>query len=462
MQRPKELATFTGLALCLILSRADPRGGSLAYAQSHLSPDLAIGISAVGELSNVAASNGLLPGGRAWLWPLRPNHLYKGSSYFEQLSLFLGIPQGPWSPKVFDPATGDSVSLGPTVSESCSGSMDIGYDWGPCPGSRGKHFSGDVLVGHLYPGTQYSATALMATSTIPESWPLDLYGFRSWPGPWAREATTRRTLKGEFISDQDLFFCFTDKGYATRVHREAQGYEVGAKVEASVHAFQDSYAMCFIFYDFALVNTTQWNYRDVYLGLFFTCWFGPIWWGNIVEYLHTPEYDARHDSVYAYDLAYFYKDESARDYIRTQAGDPDMVIAYAGVELLDTPLAPARDGVDNDRDGEVDEPEGERLGLTGWHLYEYAPSRPGKPSVNYHDRKDRELIQYKVLSGDTSGLSAEVKGAFFVPDTTTGLLDPHFDCTTTIKARGPAGLFNTSLMSTGPFDWASGDTVHLA
>ncbi|MDZ7378595.1 MAG: hypothetical protein ONB06_04540, partial [candidate division KSB1 bacterium] len=202
----------------------------------------------------------------------------------------------------------------------------------------------------------------MATSSVPGTWPLDPYGNRFWPGPWAREAGTGNPLRGQFVSDQDLFFCFTDRGYAGRVNGTTRGYEIGARVEAAAHAFSDSYAEDFIFYDLALVNESQWNYQGAYLGVFFECWLGPFW-GNTTSYLRT-EYGPSGE-ITRYDLSYYCKDQGAVEFMRAQPQYEGVVIGCAGVSLLDTPHAPPGDGIDNDQDGLVDEPEGEKLGLTG-------------------------------------------------------------------------------------------------
>ncbi|MDZ7339213.1 MAG: hypothetical protein ONB30_11800, partial [candidate division KSB1 bacterium] len=409
--------------------------------------DLAIGLVETGVLRSVSLSTGFFC--RTGLVGERRGALYRDEDYyFLELTLWLGIPGGPWSAKAFDPERGDSIPAGPAVSECVSAQAlygPEGPEWGPVAGSRGKDFSGDLLLGQLYPGEPSYGQLLpvMATSTLPETWPRDAYGLRYWPGRWAKDPAGR-PRKGVFPSDRDLFFRFTDKGYATRKFREAVGYETGALVECDVHGFEDSYAGRVIFYELSVINQSEWDYQGVFLGLFFEAGIylpPPLWrfsgWNALG--LLREERLALSDTTYVFDLAYLYKRPEVVAEIRRLV--PGAVVGCLGVTLLDTPPTP----------------RGKKAGLTGWHWYQYRLPQ----GRSYLDRKDRDLVQYKVLSGDTSGLSLELKEAFFIPDP-SGVLDPRFDSPEAINARFPEGLeVGSSLMSSGPFDWPSGDTLHL-
>ncbi|MDZ7378593.1 MAG: hypothetical protein ONB06_04530, partial [candidate division KSB1 bacterium] len=228
----------------------------------------------------------------------------------------------------------------------------------------------------------------------------------------------------------------------------AQSYEIGARVECQVHAFADSYAEDVVFYELDVINAAAHDYRGVYGGVFCdvrTYHAGRV--GELVSYIRRED-DGMGGPSHLYDMGYWYK-------------RPELAHPYMGIMVLDTPLAPMEDGLDNDLDGEVDEPEGEKAGMSGWHLCHAEEEDALGRWVSYVERKDRELWQYKVLSGDTSGLPANLKDHFFIPDT-DGVLDPHFDSPATIAARHPEYLAPaTFLVSSGPFDWPSGDTLHL-
>ncbi|MBC7188138.1 MAG: hypothetical protein H5U38_14020, partial [Calditrichaeota bacterium] len=302
------------------------------------------------------------------------------------------------------------------------------------------------MVGDLFPETLAPYMAVMATSTMPKSWPSDPYGFRRWPGRWARDTLTGKAVPGMFASDEELFFAFTDRGYANRTFKGARGYEIGAKVNCQVRAFADSYAASLAFYELEAINLSSWCYWGVYLGVF---WYveacpprGPCYHGEVVDYLLS-ELDAKSQTMHRYDMGYWYKRPEMVEQIRVQLNDPHLVVPYAGVSFLETPSHPS--------DGEP--------GLTGWHRCQPYQKDQSGALVNYLERKDRDLWQYKVLSGDTAGLSPELKAAFFLPDS-SGALDPHFD-RHGVSASVGESWSNCFLMSTGPFDWRAGDTLRL-
>ncbi|MBC7261072.1 MAG: hypothetical protein H5T63_03580, partial [Chloroflexi bacterium] len=420
--------------------------------------DFAVGFKDVGQVHSVAVSNGWLsyPHFRCGIWGVPSS--YKGYKLLVvYLDFLLGIPEGPWTPRALDPAVGHTVSLGPAVAEGISASKPAESDWGPCAGCREKYLSGDLLVGDLFPTSDWPVMAVMATSTLPRTWPYDLYGFRRWPGAWAREPGSGRVLPGVFVSDKELFFCFTDQAYAGRTFRGARSYPIGAKVECQVHAFADSYAECATFYELTLINESLYNYWGVYAGLFLYVEAGPfIYVGDKVDYL-VRERQGEQEVEYA--MGYWSKTPEAIARIRDWAGDPGLTVPHVGAMLVQTPPA-AADGVDNDGDGLVDEPEGEEAGLSGWHLcqpYQYDPS---SGTVDYLEREDRDLWMYKVLSGDTSGLSPELTKTFFMPEP-NGVLDPRFDARGALALLPPQVHTNCFLVSTGPFDWPAGDTLRL-
>ncbi|MGQ9853369.1 MAG: hypothetical protein ACUVTG_08215, partial [Candidatus Oleimicrobiaceae bacterium] len=432
------------------------RGGASAS-------DLAVGIKDVGQVHAVVVSNGwllypfyrggILQGAGTWY------RGYKGyAEIFLYLDFLLGIPEGVWTPRVFDPAVGDTVSLGPAVAEGISASQPTESDWGPCAGCRAQYLSGDLLVGNMFPTTRWPELPVMATSTLPQTWPRDPYGFRKWPGAWARDPHSGRVLPGVFTSDKDLFFCFTDQGYAGRTFRGARSYPIGANVECQVHLFADSYAECVTFYELALINQSPYDYWGVYAGFFLYVEAGPFnYQGEKVDYVVRERQGER---VVEYAMGYWGKTPEVIAKIRDWAGNPCLAVPHVGVMLVDTPFA-ASDGVDNDGDGLVDEAEGEKAGLSGWHLCQlFLQYDPSSGPIDYLERKDRDLWMYKLLSGDTSGLSLELTRAFFLPDS-HGVLDPRFDARSGLALLPPQIPTNCFLVSTGPFDWPRGDTLHI-
>jgi hypothetical protein len=323
----------------------------------------------------------------------------------------------------------------------------------------GNYFSGEVLTGDLYPDADSPLVPIMATSTLPNTWPLDPYDRPRWPGSWAKDPTTGKKIPGVFAADQELFFCFTDP-YAERVYLGARSYRIGAKVECQVRACADSYLEDVVFYELHPINTPAFSYGGVQVGLICDVrWVLNPWEGDAVSFIRREPGIGTSGTLY--DLGYWYKRPEAVERIRAREGKRDLVVPSIGVMLLDTPSAPPTDGIDNDCDGDVDEAEGEKTGMSGFHLCQgRGLDRFGRP-FDFFKRKDRDLWQYKVLSGDTSGLPPDLRDHFFIPDR-TGALDPHFDSPQGIARRYPEKLRDaTLLLSSGPFNWARGDTLRF-
>jgi hypothetical protein len=455
------VALALGAALVLSLGSgsraADVSKSKPQLAKAQRTIDNAVGILDAGKVQHAVFNDGRLS-----TWDYRPSipaAFYKGWSYIPDLSMLVGVPEGPWNPMRKDPDTGREFRVaGPSVSAEFNAD-----DWGPKAGSLGLLHSGDVTVADVYPGSTLGSLPLMATSTLPQSWPKDENGNRKWPGPWAVDPFTGEVLVGQFTADKEIFFAMTDYDlnnngvpYAESDGLLDQGYALGIEMDMWVLSYGRSYAEDFLFFVAKIINNSQWDYHGVYVGFYNDT--------DVPEYNLTTtindrmdwmtyilsEYDPVNDTTYNYNMAFIY------DY-RYGTGDfpgPEYKVIPA-IKLLETPLAPPNDGIDNDHDGIVDEPEGEQLGLTDWHWFEWE-YRPGQV-----DNTRTELITYKVISGDTSGLKPEEDAAYFWPDP-QGHLNPHFDSPEGIQQMYPNGLDCVFIMSSGPFDLPAHDTTTFA
>ena len=423
------------LALCLhlfVCFYAFPRElgqSNVASGQHALSDDtdLAAGIVDVGELKQTVINNGLLG---TWGWsfyiiPELPAGWYKDYGYVPDINVWIGAPDGPWAPTYWDPDSADSMSMGPTVSEAALHGGTDQSDWGPFVGSLGMLHSGEAVVGDITPNSSLARLPLIATSTMPSSWPFDEFGQPAWPGPWGIDPQTGHITQGRFISDEDLFFSMTDGPYADRDDFADQGYPLHIQLDVSVHAYDFPYED-FIYYTASIINNSPHDYSGLYVGVFFDA--------DIPEYNREEIVNDRFDWVglnRELDLAYIY------DY-RWGTGDwpevdPDAYKVHAGIQLLETP---------------------QDLGITDWHWFEWE----NRPGVLIPGRQ--EHIQYAVLSGDTTDLRSSEWRAYFHPNE-IGDLDPHFDSYETVPSEFPLGFDCIFLMSTGPFNLAARDTTFL-
>ncbi len=390
-----------------------------------LENDYAAGVVDVGQVHQTVFNNGQLG---TWGWafhivPELPAGWYKGYGYVPSLNLWLGAPDGSWAPRYYDVARGESLSMGPTVSEGELVSLAGETDWGPVPGALGTLHSGKAKVRDVAPSSALASLPLLATSTMPSSWPVDGNERPFWPGPWGLNPWTDIPEPGRFISDQELFFSVTDSPFAAHDQLSNQGYPLDIRLNISVPAFDAPYEDV-LYYSVAVINVGSHDYAGLHIGVYLDA--------------DIPEYDMARIINDRYDLA-GYDAELGLGYMydyRWDSGtwpvdDADAYRVHAGIELLQTP------------DG---------LGVTNWHWFEWE-TRPG---VILPERQ--EYVQYHVLSGDTTGLKDEVREACFHPDA-AGNLDPHFDSAETMPLEYPKGLDCAFLISTGPFDLAAGETT---
>ncbi|OQX88832.1 hypothetical protein B6D60_01015 [candidate division KSB1 bacterium 4484_87] len=443
--------------------------------------DQAVGLLDAGKLQHTVFNDGRLA---TWDYrPKVPSVFYKGWSYIPDLSMMIAVPEDSvWTPYTIDIATGQPRLKGP----SCSATF-AGGDWGPKAGSYGGLHSGDMTFGDVLTGTTLGDYPLMATSVYPTSWPKDENGYSFWPGLWAVDPNTGivaidsvpatqfdfnnitrpwmycptsddTILVGKFFSDKEVFFSMTDYDlnnqglvYAESDGDSTQGYALKMQIDISGLCYGRSYAEDIIFFPMQIINNSPYDYHDVYVGFYND--------SDVPEYNLTStlndrmdwmtflrsEYDAENDTTYGYNMAFIY------DY-RYGTGNfpgPEYKVIPA-VKILETPPAPH--DIDMDGDGVTDIYQGDQLGITGWHWFEWE-QRPGQV-----DNTRLELISYKILAGDTTDILPEEDAAYFWPSP-EGKLDPHFDSPEGIKEMYPDGTDCVFIMSSGPFDIASGDTT---
>jgi len=310
------------------------------------------------------------------------------------------------------------------------------------------------------------------------------FDFLNVTTPWKYLPNGNRdsVLVGKFAADKEVYFEITDydlddQGLKYAEHDDVpdQGYALGIQVNMQGLSYGRSYAEDILFFPMQIINNSQWNYKDVYINLIddsdvpeLITRSGSTSINNRFDWMTylTTEYDAENDTTYAYNMAYIYDWRWGGE---QPFPGPEYKVVPA-FKLLDTPYASEghphySDGIDNDGDGLIDEPpvrnaagrliDGEKLGITGWHWYRWE-DRPGEVET---DRG--EIIAYKLMAGDITGLTALEETAYFhaAPD---GTLDPHFDSPASIREEYPNDTDGLDCMfefSTGPFDLPAGDTV---
>ena len=458
------------------ITKTDQKSKSLKKPAKTI--DLSVGLLDVGKVQHAIFNDGWLS---TWNYRTKvPAVSYKGWSYIPDLTMMVGVPQDPaWTPYTTDLQTGQPKLKGPSVSEKFANN-----DWGPKAGSFGQIHSGDMTFGDVLSGTTLADYPLMTTSTYPLSWPKDENGYRFWPGEWATDPNTGQVswdsvavtefdfnsitrpwkycptskdtiLVGKFFSDKELFFSMTDYDvnnqgqiYAESDGDTSQGYALGIELQVSALSYGRSYAEDIIFFPIKVINHSPNNYHGVYIGFYndtdvpeynlsYTLNDRMDWMTYIAS-----EYDAVHDTTYHYNMAFIY------DY-RYGTGifpGPEFKVIPA-LKILETPPSP--EDIDIDGDGIIDIYQGDQLGLTGWHWFEWE-LRPGQVNSSR-----LELMTYKLISGDNTDLLPEEDAAYFWP-APDGTLNPRFDSPEGFQEMYPDGMDCVFIMSSGPFDLPAG------
>ena len=248
--------------------------------------------------------------------------------------------------------------------------------------------------------------------------------------------------------DQTIWWVFNDNG---NTHTETGSESaIGIEIQAQAFAFNTSDAINdMTFYSYKIINRSsfvlneayfgQWvdpdlgNYQDDYVGCDVSLGLGYCYNG-----------DADDDGVYGYNY---------------DSDDPPPAI---GVDFFRGPLADTGDGVDNDRDGEIDE-EGEQIIMSNFVYYNNDFSDFGNPenATHYYGYlkgiwKNGQPMTY----GGTGWESSNPECNFMFPDDTDPDFSPLYGPWTEITAgNDPAD--RRFLQSAGPFTLEPGAVNYI-
>ncbi len=102
-------------------------------------------------------------------------------------------------------------------------------------------------------------TPYLATSDLPDTWPVDKTGVAFWPGLFRRDPKTGVQIPGEFASDRDLYMEFDDKN-------NQQGNPIGIEVHEMAYSYGRVYAEDILFYEFFIINKSGRTLNGCYVG----------------------------------------------------------------------------------------------------------------------------------------------------------------------------------------------------
>ncbi|CAN0410669.1 unnamed protein product, partial [Laminaria digitata] len=247
----------------------------------------------------------------------------------------------------------------------------------------------------------------------------------------------------ELFGDQRLWWIMNDRG---NTHVSTRSEPIGLEIQGSAHAFnRHGFLRNVTFYDYQLINKNSAPFTAAYFGLMTDADLGNF----DDDYVGS-------DSLLHLGYAYNSDDDDEGGY-----GPAPPAIGYT---FLKTAIAPL-DGLDNDRDGDIDE-AGEMIGMTSFAFYHDGGAVDGDPeraSDFYYRMQSRWKNGQTFTVGETGYNFSEIPTKFsysgdpvnregwteFTPDPFNGTLPPN----------NPAD--RRSATSTGPFRIESGDTLGI-
>lgn len=292
------------------------------------------------------------------------------------------------------------------------------YDWAPKDGSRGKLFSGDVTA------PPPDETPFLALSDNPETWPegyfddsgnwVDTPGERHWPGYYrldieASSPNYGKEVKGEFVSDRDIYSVFDDQE-----NSNPKG-PLGIEVEQTAYTYGRPYAEDMLIWNYTIRNTSNSLLDSIYLGYYGI--FRPDF--DNEDYLNFIDTDPNDEHQFG-DFVYVYDIDNTKDGAWT--ADPvDMGIV--GVNILNTP---------------------KNMGVTDFHYF----SREFAPKI------DEEM--WAIISSNPNDPNLTVPSAIF-HGTNRRIDTTHPD---SLKKYFPTGAPINYFIMTGPFTLNPGEIVN--
>ncbi|MDZ7265610.1 MAG: hypothetical protein ONB16_13630, partial [candidate division KSB1 bacterium] len=106
--------------------------------------------------------------------PDLPNGVFGGKEgALSLLDLWVGIPDGPWAPKVWHADSQKYLSLGSTVSGTIFEPFITGTDWSTIIGTENVLYTGDLHYSDIYPPSHLFDFILAPTSELEATWGRD-------------------------------------------------------------------------------------------------------------------------------------------------------------------------------------------------------------------------------------------------------------------------------------------------
>lgn len=358
-----------------------------------------IGIMDKGQVSNYLGNYGVL------------------SSYHEYYNNSIHWPAASNSSTQYCFGLGLIVAVKGNVITSVFGGPSEKVDWTPKSGSRGKLFSGDIKT------PPPDETPFLSSSDNPNTWP---YGYfnelgnwistpskHNWPGHFRIDIDPKspnfgKEIKGEFVSDRDIYSVFDDKDNSN------PNGPIGIEVEENAYSYGRPYAEDMLFWNFTIHNKSGKQLDSVYVG--YVAIFRPDYDNkDLINILDSNPNDANSngDFVYVWDM------NNTKD--GAWAGDPS-ALGITGLNILETP---------------------KNLGVTDFHFF----NREVSPKI------DQEM--WPLIISNPNDPNIKIPSAFF-HGSNRRMDNTHPD---SLKKYFPDGAPINFFIFSGPFNLSVNESV---
>ena len=251
------------------------------------------------------------------------------------------------------------------------------------------------------------------------------------------------------FGDQSIWWVFNDAG---NFHGETGGTPIGLEIQAQAFAYKTNDALSdMTFYNYKIINRSNATLNDTYFGQ----WVDPDI-GNYEDDYVGCDVDLG--------LGYCYNGDDDDNGLQGSAGygtNPPAI----GVDFFKGPLADANDGIDNDRDGEIDE-AGEQIIMSKFVYYNNAAWDTDIYDWNNDPAFDVDYYNYlrgvwtngqPMTYGGNGGDPNNPPCDFMFPGDT----DPNFDTNWDETTAGNTPSDRRFLQSAGPFTLEPGAVNYI-
>jgi len=245
------------------------------------------------------------------------------------------------------------------------------------------------------------------------------------------------------FGDQSIWWVFNDAG---NYHGETGGTPIGLEVHAQAFAYKTNDALSdMTFYSYKIINRSNATLNNTYFGQ----WVDPDI-GNYSDDYVGCDVDLGLGYCYNGDE----EDEGAQGVSAGYGFNPPAI----GVDFFRGPLADAGDGIDNDRDGMIDEP-GEQIIMSKFVYYNNDFTINGNPeqAQDYYNYLQGVWKDGTSMTYGGTGYGGNTNCDFMFPGDT----DPNFDENWDETTSGNTPADRRFLQSAGPFTLEPGAVNYI-